>query len=177
MKKISISVILILLFISVVSIGIFVYYTSINTSIFFSFSIGAILGIALIAPILRFKYGKLPYLATFATVPLCIIPMVLINFLPKKIFLILLFPFFLFMLSYYVWLNGNEFSFFFNKSNYPFFNKTKTEWSSQKQKEENEYIYKKSNEQELMEIIDKLDLENNLNENERNSNSNNLNNP
>jgi hypothetical protein len=38
-------------------------------------------------------------------------------------------------------------------------------------------IIKKSNEQELIEIIDKLDLENNLNENECNSNSNNENNP
>ena len=39
------------------------------------------------------------------------------------------------------------------------------------------FITEKSYEDELMEIIDKLDLENNLNENERNSNTNNKNNP
>jgi hypothetical protein len=39
------------------------------------------------------------------------------------------------------------------------------------------FIMKKSYEDELMEFIDKLDLENNLNENECNSNSSNENNP
>ena len=113
MKKLNPLVIALLFVITAVLFTMLTYHTSKNAGNWFSAIFLGVLGAwATVAPIIRIKYGSLPFLKIFAVLPVMMIPvMLIVKSLPSgsPFFLVVIPAFAIMSLCYLGWLHGLEF--------------------------------------------------------------------
>lgn len=95
------------------SIGLAIYYLSSHSGSWFStIFIGVLGGWTITAPIVRIKFGRVPFLIIFAAIPVLILPiMLLLKILPSQspLFIFVTLVHFLFSFAYAGWLHGLRF--------------------------------------------------------------------
>lgn len=113
MKKLNPLAIALLFVITAVIFTMLTYHTSKDAGNWFSAIFLGVLGAwATVAPIIRIKYGSLPFLKIFAVLPVMMIPvMLIVKNLPSgsPLFFLVIPAFAIMSLSYLGWLHGLEF--------------------------------------------------------------------
>ncbi len=131
MNNKSIKPIVLLFLVCAISFGFHSFYYSKNPgSLFTSIFMGVLFGWAIVAPIIRIKFGGVPFLTIFAALPVVMLPiMIAIKALPSgsSWFIVVLIFHVAFSLSYLGWLYGLRFFAVFKRSTWAgAFNRSKS---------------------------------------------------
>jgi len=120
MNNKSIKPIVLLFLVCAISLGLYSFYYSKNPgSLFTSIFLGVLFGWAIVAPIIRIKFGGVPFLTIFAALPVVILPIVIaMKALPSgsSWFIVVIIFYAAFSLSYIGWLYGLPFFAVFKRS-------------------------------------------------------------